>query len=47
MRPLTRGNRLGQFEDPWGHQWGVATHVEDVPPEEMEKRMAEMGAGQS
>jgi PhnB protein len=39
------GDRTGQFEDPWGHHWGVATHVEDVPPEEMEKRMAEMSAG--
>ena len=40
------GDRSGQFEDPFGHHWGVASHVEDVPPEEMEKRMAEMSAGQ-
>jgi PhnB protein len=49
MRPVEDqfyGDRFGQFEDPWGHQWGVATHVEDVPPEEMEKRMAEMSASQ-
>ena len=40
------GDRSGQFEDPFGHRWNVATHVEDVPPEEMEKRMAEvMGGG--
>lgn len=32
------GDRTGQFEDPFGHRWSVATHVEDVPPEEMEKR---------
>jgi PhnB protein len=32
------GDRLGTFEDPFGHQWNVATHVEDVPPEEMSKR---------
>ncbi|MDQ4025930.1 MAG: VOC family protein, partial [Actinomycetota bacterium] len=39
------GDRSGQFEDPFGHRWNIATHVEDVPPEEMEKRMAEaMGA---
>ena len=37
------GDRSGQFEDPWGHKWSVATHVEDVSPEEMEKRMAAMG----
>jgi PhnB protein len=35
------GDRSGQFEDPFGHRWNVATHVEDVPPEEMEKRAAE------
>ncbi len=35
------GDRTGAFEDPFGHRWTVATHVEDVPPEEMEKRMAE------
>jgi PhnB protein len=35
------GDRAGQFEDPFGHRWSVATHVEDVPPDEMEKRAAE------
>jgi PhnB protein len=35
------GDRLGAFEDPFGHEWNVASHVEDVPPEEMSKRMAE------
>jgi PhnB protein len=40
------GDRAGQFTDPFGHKWFVATHVEDVPPEEMEKRMAAvMGGG--
>jgi PhnB protein len=34
------GDRAGQFTDPFGHQWFVATHVEDVPPDEMEKRAA-------
>ena len=38
------GDRMGTFEDPFGHQWHVATHVEDVPPEEMSKRMAEAEA---
>jgi PhnB protein len=39
------GDRTGQFEDPFGHRWSVATHVEDVPPDEMERRAAEvMGA---
>jgi PhnB protein len=40
------GDRAGQFADPFGHKWFVATHVEDVPPEEMAKRAAAaMGGG--
>ncbi|MEA2140881.1 MAG: PhnB protein [Solirubrobacteraceae bacterium] len=40
------GDRSGQFEDPFGHRWDVATHVEDVAPEEMSKRAAAaMAAG--
>lgn len=35
------GDRSGQFEDPFGHRWSVATHVEDVPPDEMAKRAAQ------
>jgi PhnB protein len=35
------GDRVGQLEDPFGHHWSLATHVEDVPPEEMSKRAAE------
>jgi PhnB protein len=35
------GDRSGSFEDPFGHHWHVATHVEDIPPEEMSKRAAE------
>lgn len=32
------GDRSGTLEDPFGHVWTVATHVEDVPPEEMQRR---------
>ncbi|NUP30677.1 MAG: VOC family protein [Streptomycetaceae bacterium] len=32
------GDRSGQFEDPFGHRWNIATHVEDVPPDEMARR---------
>lgn len=48
LRPVENqfyGDRSGQFEDPFGHHWNVATHVEDVPPEEMEKRMAQAMGG--
>ncbi|HEX8067882.1 MAG TPA: VOC family protein [Thermoleophilaceae bacterium] len=38
------GDRAGHFEDPFGHHWHIATHVEDVPPEEMERRAAELAA---
>jgi PhnB protein len=39
------GDRSGQFEDPFGHKWNVATHVEDVQPDEMAKRMEKVMAG--
>jgi PhnB protein len=32
------GDRFGTVQDPFGHLWSVATHVEDVPPEEIEER---------
>ena len=32
------GDRAGSLEDPFGHQWHFATHVEDVPPDELAKR---------
>jgi PhnB protein len=35
------GDRFGRITDPFGHQWGIATHVEDVSPAEMERRSAE------
>ena len=41
VRPLENkfyGDRAASLEDPFGHQWHFATHVEDVPPDEMEKR---------
>lgn len=32
------GDRSGSLKDPFGHTWTIATHVEDVPPEEMRRR---------
>ena len=46
------GDRFGKLTDPFGHEWALATHIEDVAPAEMKKRMeafeAQMaqGAGQ-
>jgi PhnB protein len=37
------GDRSAGFVDPFGHKWSIATHVEDVDPEEMARRMAAMG----
>jgi PhnB protein len=41
------GDRFGSVQDPFGHSWGIATHVEDLTPEEIAERgraaMAEMG----
>ena len=39
------GDRSGQLEDPFGHLWWVATHQEDVPPTEMEKRVRKLFGG--
>ena len=33
------GDRMGTIEDPFGHVWYVGTHIEDVSPEEMKRRM--------
>ncbi len=47
------GDRYGKVRDPYGHHWGLATHIEDVSMEEMKRRSAEFmaqmakGAGQS
>ncbi len=34
------GDRMGTLEDPFGHVWTIGTHIEDVSPEEMQRRMA-------
>jgi PhnB protein len=33
------GDRTGTIEDPFGHKWTLAVHIEDVTPEEMQRRM--------
>jgi PhnB protein len=45
-RPLTNqfyGDRSGTVIDPFGHKWTIASHVEDVSPEEMQRRMSKQG----
>ena len=39
------GDRFGTVRDPFGHLWSVATHIEDVPPDEMAERAKEAMAG--
>ncbi len=41
------GDRFGSVKDPFGHSWSIATHVEDVPPEEMAERAKEAMAAMS
>jgi PhnB protein len=46
--PLTEmfwGDRYGKLIDPFGHEWSLATHIEDVSPEEMMKRVQEAFKG--
>jgi PhnB protein len=43
VRPLKDefyGDRAASIVDPFGHMWSIATHIEDVSPEEMKKRMS-------
>ena len=50
VMPLTDmfwGDRFGGIEDPFGHRWSIATHVEDVNEEEMARRAAQPCASQS
>ena len=46
QRPLEDkfyGDRSGTIEDPFGHKWYVSTHIEDVSPEEIQRRMTSQG----
>lgn len=38
------GDRYCKLTDPFGHNWSIGTHIEDVPPEEMGRRMQEATA---
>ena len=38
LQDMFWGDRFGQVTDPFGHLWQIATHIEDVPPEEMAER---------
>lgn len=43
LRPIENqfyGDRSGHFKDPFGHKWAFATHIEDVTPEEINRRAA-------
>jgi PhnB protein len=39
------GDRSGTLKDPFGHTWTVATHIEDIPPEEMRRRAEDFMKG--
>lgn len=45
LRPLCDqfyGDRSGTITDPWGHVWSIATHIEDLSPEEIQRRFQEL-----
>jgi PhnB protein len=42
VQDMFYGDRSGGLQDPSGHQWYVATHIEDVTPSQMKKRSAEL-----
>ncbi len=47
LRPVTDqfyGDRSGSLEDPFGHVWHVATHVQDIPMRQLKKRAATLAA---
>ncbi|MDQ4095879.1 MAG: VOC family protein [Actinomycetota bacterium] len=47
IRPLENqfyGDRTATVVDPFGHRWSIATHIEDVPPDEMQRRMEAAGS---
>ena len=39
------GDRTGSFEDPFGHVWHIATHKEDLSPDELKRRAAQAMQG--
>lgn len=47
VRPVSDqsyGDRCGTLQDPYGHTWSIATHVEDLTPDELQQRMAQQDA---
>jgi uncharacterized glyoxalase superfamily protein PhnB len=44
LQDMFWGDRYGKITDPFGQQWGLATHKEDVAPDEMQRRMQAMAA---
>jgi PhnB protein len=42
LQDMFWGDRYGKITDPFGQQWGLATHIEDVAPEEMKRRQEEL-----
>lgn len=48
LRPVANqfyGDRSGTLRDPFGHVWSISTHIEDVSPEEMDRRFLESMGG--
>ena len=49
MQPLKDqfyGDRSGTLQDPFGHVWTIATHIEDIEPAEMQRRLKQLSEKQ-
>jgi uncharacterized glyoxalase superfamily protein PhnB len=47
MADMFWGDRYGKLTDPFGHEWALATHIEDVAPDELQRRAKAVFAGMS
>lgn len=45
LKNMFWGDRYGTLTDPFGHRWALATHIEDVPPDELAQRAAKAFGG--
>ena len=47
LRDMFWGDRYGKLVDPFGHHWSIAEHLEDVTPDEMQRRLMAFSGGES
>jgi hypothetical protein len=45
VQDMFRGDRYGRVKDPYGYEWQIATHTEDLTPKQIDRRAGRMGHG--